>query len=563
MKKTLCHLTDLTTPFVFYGIFAATIIYFGKYPMVINAPLQALKDLSFPYPSWLQYSFLAALGVAAFVPILNPFREKNGDYGAAHYANKKEIKKMDLMDPSGIILGVHQGNYIRTSQPLSVLVYAPPGSGKTAGIIIPSLISCSHSAVVHDPKGELYFKTKKRRSEFSKIIKFAPGEKDSFKWNPLSKKELPEDWADKEVHIGRISETVIPDNPKNPGDHWPTAARDFFMFWALYLVWRDGETSIPTILKEPLQTPDIQVAIAEILDGAENLPERVRLSGNGLIGKPENEFGSIVSTFQTNLAVFFDERISKNMSDSDFCTKDLREECTTIYLWIKNSDQTRLKNVVTLFFETVTLTMLDHEPYPGEQRVTAYLDEFVRMARIKELLEMPAIGRSYGFNAIYVCQSTSQVIGIYGQEGMDQLKNTCTYHVFFAQNEQKVAEDISKSIGNHTRTKISHSSSGKGFTKNKSMSKEGVPLILPQQIMSLKKGRVLICMQNNFETPVDAKCAFWFKDSAMKPHIQDVDDEDIAGPNDTTKNEVVENIQPELIADPEPENIDPAEPDWA
>ncbi|MCP3944149.1 MAG: type IV secretory system conjugative DNA transfer family protein, partial [Desulfobacteraceae bacterium] len=205
-----------------------------------------------------------------------------------------------------------------------------------------------------------------------------------------------------------------------------------------------------------------------IIEDYKGLPERAVLEGNGLLNSPDGEFGSIVSTFKTNLSVFFDPRVSANLSGSDFSLMDLRKERTTIYITVKNSDQTRLKSIMSLFFETCTLAMLDHEPTKDEYPVTAFLDEFVRMARMKELLEMPAIGRSYKFNAIYVCQSFSQIVDIYGQAGADQLKNTCSYHVFFAQNEQKVAEDISKSIGDLTRDKLTYSGSGKGLTRNKS-----------------------------------------------------------------------------------------------
>ncbi|MCP3940113.1 MAG: type IV secretory system conjugative DNA transfer family protein, partial [Desulfobacteraceae bacterium] len=178
-------------------------------------------------------------------------------------------------------MAVKNNKYIRMNNPLSVLVYAPPGSGKTAGIIIPSLISCSNSAVVHDSKGELYAKTHKRRGEFSKVIKFSPGEEGSLKWNPLSKEELPNDWADIEVHVDRVAQTLIPDNPKNPGEHWPKAARGFFMFWALYLIHKDGHTSPPAISKAPLQTDDIKGAIRKIIEDYKGLPERAVLEGNG------------------------------------------------------------------------------------------------------------------------------------------------------------------------------------------------------------------------------------------------------------------------------------------
>jgi type IV secretion system protein VirD4 len=379
-------------------------------------------------------------------------------------------------------------------------------------------LSCGNSAIVHDPKGELLAKTGPRRSQFSKIIVFAPGEKGSMRWNPLSKSELPKDWEDKQVTVGRISQSLFVAKASGGGksgdDYFAQAARAMFNFWALYLIFTKGETSFGEILKSALDG-DPQELIAQALDSRSDLPERIRLEGQPLLAKGTNEFGSVLGTFQTSMEVFLDARVSRNVSATDFSLWDLRKEPTTIFLKVANTDQARLKPILSLFFEVATLTALDHEPGPDELSITLFLDEFVRLSRMQEVLNMPAIGRSYRLNAIYVCQSISQIVDIYGKAGADQLKNTCSFHVFFAQNEFQVAQDISNSIGNRTRKKRSYSSGGKGLFRTSNESDEGVPLIRPQEIMSLKVGRVLICRQNAFETPLDARSAFWFKDKAL------------------------------------------------
>ena len=516
VKRFNCYLIDISALAAAYCILIAAVTYWGHLPVSLKAPLIAVKAIGFPWPKWFQYSFLASLGVGSLIMIFNPFRMDDASYGGAHFATEPEIKKLGLRDEKGVILAVKNGRYIRTDQPLSVLVYAPPGSGKTAGIIIPSLLSCGNSAIVHDPKGELLEKTGPRRSEFSRIVKFSPGDPDSAKWNPFSKKELPESWDDVQVVVDRIAASLITEEKGKTGDYWTREARSVFIFWALYLINRDGETSLPKILNEALATGDPQETTAMAMDEMEDLPDRIKTEANGLLAKADKEFASVLGTFKSFMNVFLDARVSRNLAESDFSLWDLRKEPMTIYLTVKNTDQTRLKTLLSLFFELATLTMLDHEPTGDEQRVTLFLDEFVRLARMQEVLEMPAIGRSYKMNAVYICQSFSQIVGIYGQEGADQLKNTCSYHVFFAQNEQKVADDISKSIGNRTRKRKSYSTGGRGLFKNNSESGEGVALVLPQEIMSLKNGRVLIAKQNAFETPVDAKAAFWFKDSALK-----------------------------------------------
>lgn len=521
MNKPLSNLVDLSTIFVFYSLWWLSVVITGKVPATIGAPFVAVKYFGFPGPFWLWGPFLGAGAIAFWVPVFNPFREKSDEYGGAHWASRREIKELGLLAEDGLIMGQTKGRYfkkyLRTDQPLSMLLYAPPQSLKTAGIIIPSLLSCDNSAIVHDPKGELYIKTGPQRSEFSKVIKFAPGEAESARWNPFSKKDLPTEWEDVQVTVDRMATSLISaEKNKSQGeDMWTREARSIFIFWALYLIHRDGETSMPAILRAALSSGEPQEAIEEAMDAMTGLPERIVLEGNGLLAKAHREFAGVLGTFKSFMNVFLDGRVAKNLSGSNFSLPDLRKETTTIYLAVKNTDQTRLKPLLSLFFEAATLTALDHEPAPEEKSITIFLDEFVRLARMQELLEMPAIGRSYRLNAIYVCQSVSQIVDIYGQAGADQLKNTCSYHVYYSQNEPKVAQDISNSIGNCTRKKRSLSYQAGRLMSGSSVADEGVPLIRPQEIQSLKKGRILICSQNAFETPVDAQSSAWFLDPAL------------------------------------------------
>jgi type IV secretory pathway TraG/TraD family ATPase VirD4 len=169
-----------------------------------------------------------------------------GIYGGAHFASEKEIRRdLKLRGGKGLILGIHKGEYLRMDEPLSVLIYAPPGSGKTAGVIIPSLLSCGNSALVHDPKGELHDKTAGfRMRNRQRIIRFEPAAAVSAKWNPLGKEELPDSWRERVSYIDRIANNLV-NTGKQGDDYWTREARSLFVFFALYLTHRDGETSLP------------------------------------------------------------------------------------------------------------------------------------------------------------------------------------------------------------------------------------------------------------------------------------------------------------------------------
>lgn len=529
-------LVDMVAALVGYAIITLTLIYYGgfeKHPLVL---LKALKTFGMHWPFWMMITTLGGVGSSVLILVLNPFRNSSA-YGGAEWATEKMIQNMDLRAETGVIIGMKNGRYLRVDKALSCFIYAPPGSGKTAGIIIPTLLSTGNSTITHDPKGELYNKTAPHRAKFSKVLKFAPGDRESAGWNPLAKRELPEEWDDIVVTVDRLCKSFITtgDPEKDKSDHWVKEARSLFMFWALYQIHCDGETSLPAVRKANASCQNVQDALAEILDNdsayenidAEEegvpahvkLPSRIIEEANRQISKAEKEFSSVVSTFSGYLDIFGDPKVADNMSRSDFSLSDLRHECTSLYLCVRASDQGRLKPVLSMFFEYCALTYLHEEPKPEEQTITMLLDEFVRLARMKEILEMPAISRSYRCNVLFVCQSQSQVKGLYGQEGLDQLINTCAYLIVFSQNEVNVAEQVSKSIGPRTRKKISYSGQQGAFTRNQSESEEGVPLVLPQDVMSQGFGEIIILVQNHFKNPIKAKVPMWFWDKAQKAVI--------------------------------------------
>ena len=81
-------------------------------------------------------------------------------YGNARFATNEDFETMGINHDTGLILGtlIEKGKYkfIRATKPLSTLIVAPPGRGKTSGIIIPNLLAVPNSSIVYDIKGELY-----------------------------------------------------------------------------------------------------------------------------------------------------------------------------------------------------------------------------------------------------------------------------------------------------------------------------------------------------------------------------------------------------------------------
>jgi len=482
-------------------------------------------------PKSLAFLTMLAVGIPAiFILASLGWISTENRYGNAHFANAQEVKKMKLFSKQGIILGFAFGWFntligariLRTCEPLSILLLAPPGTGKTAGIVVPNLLSCGDSMIAHDVKGELYAMTSKRRAEFSKVIRFSPADESSACWNPLCEKSLPGNWDDKVAAVERIGSTIYQSDAKSGDDYWTSEARVIFIFFALDLIHRHGFTSLPDIRAAGLAEGDIQGWMAEYVDENEaSLPDRVIQEANGLIAKADKEFSGCFGTFKKGLNVFGDARVARASSRSDFSLLGLRSEPTTVYVTVRPNDSERLAPYLRLLFEQAASTLLSVQKKPGEVDITFMLDEFIRLGRIPTVIESPALSRGYGVRSILVAQDYGQIRKLYGDDGVEEIKSTTAYKVILTQNNDKTCEDVSRSIGDRTEIKKTRSSSrGGGST---SYAEEKLPLVKPQDVGELKFGHALVTMQGYKATPIRARLPFYFKVKAFKRLVGCVD----------------------------------------
>src|SRR3546814_12622342 len=80
-------------------------------------------------------------------------------------------------DLAGVFLGRQRGRYLRHDGPEHVMAFAPTRSGKGVGLVIPTLLSWTGSAVIHDIKGENWQLTAGWRARFSNVLLFNPDRK--------------------------------------------------------------------------------------------------------------------------------------------------------------------------------------------------------------------------------------------------------------------------------------------------------------------------------------------------------------------------------------------------
>jgi type IV secretion system protein VirD4 len=471
--------------------------------------------------TWMQLS--AYIIIAASLPLfligaMLTYRARD-EYGSAHWASEGEIKKAGLRAKEGVILGISGGRYIRSAKPLSTLCVAPPGTGKTAAVVIPNALAYEGSIVALDIKGEISQKTAPYRSTVGDVLIFDPASKDNkVGFNPFGKAMLPEDWNGSVALVYQVAELIFQSRSKND-EHWILEAKNMFAFFALYLIKTKGETSLPAIRAYAMSFPALQDEIKKLLEENDDLPLQVIQLGNALIQKAYNEFSGVFSTFQTKLLVFVDEYVAQSFSRNSFTPDELRQRRITLYFRLTEIDAERLAPCVRLFLDFLVKRLFGREKQTGDQNVLFLLDEFPRFGRVPILVKLPALGRSYGLLAMYFFQSNGQITEIYEKSGLEELDASTAYKILLTQNEYSTAKAYSDSIGQYTRVKKGKSTSLNDNLKESRSSNysiEGTPLVRPEDLMSMPSDQAIVIFQSSRKTPIKVKPAYWFKDRQMK-----------------------------------------------
>ncbi|MCF6286394.1 MAG: type IV secretory system conjugative DNA transfer family protein, partial [Candidatus Hydrogenedentes bacterium] len=218
-----------------------------------------LSYLHSPYGMYLAISFIAPnILMAAMIGML-VFKPEDTN---SRWAKTHDLRKANLLQKCGLILGKHQGNFIKNDDPTHAFVIAPTRSGKGVGLVIPNLLAWSGSFICLDVKGENHRITSGWRAHHNHtIINFCPFSKDkkSHCYNPLDYISTDPNTRITDLQV-MASSLIATSERADP--HFPEEAQDLFVGLALYVMdHKDFPSTIGSIFRL-LGTED---ELAEIL----------------------------------------------------------------------------------------------------------------------------------------------------------------------------------------------------------------------------------------------------------------------------------------------------------
>lgn len=465
--------------------------------------------------SLLPYTFLMTFGWIFRAPIMDwrPFKKPESIHGEAKWASMKDVKKMGLRSKNGVLLGMYNKKMLIADGYQHILLFAPTGSGKGVGFVIPNLLFWKDSVIVHDIKLENYELTSgwRRDNLKQKVYLWNPADPDGIShcYNPM-------DWISKKPgqmvdDVQKICNFLLPEQ-----EFWQNEARALLTGVMLYLVAADDKPATLGEVVRTLRNDDVVYNLAVVLDTMGKKIHPVSyMNIASYLQKPDKERGSVTSTANSSLELWANPLIDTTTATSDFNLHKFKITPHTAYVGLTPDNISRLKPLMNMFYQQAAAFFTAKMPQPHEKfGVLMLMDEFPTLGKMEQFLAGIAYFRGYRVRLFLIIQDTEQLKGIYEESGMNSFLSNSTYRITFAANNMETANLISQLLGNKTADQISYNKPKyldlNPGARSLHVSHTQRALLLPQEVIQLPREDQIILIES--QPPIRAKKIFYFKD---------------------------------------------------
>ena len=474
-------------------------------------------------------------------------------HGSARWALMRDIRRAGLLAVNGVTVGAFGRKALRHNGPEHVLAFAPTRSGKGVSLVLPTLLEWRHSAVVLDIKGENYALTAGyRKSLGHRILRFEPTAMEgSVRFNPLAEIRL---WTDYELmDCQNIAAMIIDPDGKGLRDFWMQSGFEWLSAAILHVLYRirsegdrtatlsdvnrilsavefaskpppddsggeegNADTKAPEAVEG--YTPNEQSGpipkdpnghgakgeadpVGKLLDsmieydhGRESVNSEVRRVAAKMKGRAREECSGVHSSSLTQLSLYADPIIARNIEISDFRLDDLMngDRPVALYIVIPPSDIDRLRPLVRVIFNVMLRRLTAGMEFEDGRSVESYrhrlllmLDEFTSIGKLEIFEKALAFMAGYGLKCFVIVQDLAQLQQAYGRE--ESIMSNCHIRIAFAPNKVETAKTLSEMLGKQTVIQAKRSRSGRRGSASVSDNLAGTarPLMTPEEIMAM------------------------------------------------------------------------------
>ena len=405
------------------------------------------------------------------------------------------------------------------------MAFAPTRSGKGVGLVVPTLLTWTGSAVIHDIKGENWQLTAGWRAKFSHCLLFNPTDPRSARYNPLLEvRKGPDEVRD----VQNIADILVdPEGALERRNHWEKTSHALLVGAILHVLYAEEEKTlarVATFLSDPRRS---FAATLRRMMATNHLgtPENPRVhpvvasAAREVLNKSENERSGVLSTAMSFLGLYRDPAVAATTAACDWRIADLMdaEHPVSLYLVIPPSDISRTKPLVRLVLNQIGRRLTERlEGDPKKTRrhqLIMMLDEFPALGRLDFFETALAFMAGYGIRAYLIAQSLNQISKAYGEN--NAILDNCHVRIAFSSNDERTAKRISDALGTATELRAQHNYAGHRLAPwlshvMVSRQETARPLLTPGEVMQLPSADELVLVSGL--PPIRAKKLRYYED---------------------------------------------------
>lgn len=411
---------------------------------------------------------------------------------------------------AGPYLGIDDQGGLRFARAQrAVLLLGPPRSGKTSGVIIPTVLATPGATVCTSTKADLATATAPARSRFGAVWSFnptggpTPKGLQPLRWSPLT---CSRQW-DGALLMARAMSAQVGAGTTNQS-HWANRAQALLapFLHAAAIDDRDTETVVDWVMRHQLDEAGILL----------ERPEASRLAFGSLLGllnTEDRERASIFSAAADALQAYTSEAALQAAENPNFDAAAFVRSADTIYIHAPAEDQTAAGPLVCgLLAEIRRATYLAHQAGTLKQPVLFALDEVANIAPLDELPQIASEGGGQGLTLLAALQDLSQARARWGAAADGFLTLFGTKLVLPGIADTRTLEAISLMLGEYDRQMVATTrpvggaisallSSGQSHTptRTRTVSTQRARVLSPGEIAGIPAGRALHLDGTNWE----------------------------------------------------------------
>ncbi|CCD87217.1 putative Conjugal transfer protein traG [Bradyrhizobium sp. ORS 285] len=447
-------------------------------------------------------------------------------YGSARWAEPAEVERAGLLGEDGVVLGRLGLRYLRHEGPEHVLCFAPTRSGKGVGLVVPSLLTWSGSAIVHDIKGENWQLTAGFRARHGRVLIFDPTNPHASAYNPLLEVRRG---AFEVRDVQNVADVLVdPEGSLDKRNHWEKTSHSLLVGAILHVLYAEPNKTLAGVAaflsdpKRPIETTLMAMMATPHL-GEEGPHPVIASSARELLNKSENERSGVLSTAMSFLGLYRDPVVAEVTGRCDWRIADLisGEEPTTLYLVVPPSDISRTKPLIRLVLNQIGRRLTeDLQARERRHRVLMMLDEFPALGRLDFFESALAFMAGYGIKSFLIAQSLNQIEKAYGPN--NAILDNCHVRVSFATNDERTAKRVSDALGTATEMRAMKNYAGHRLAPwlgHLMVSRQETPraLLTPGEVMQLPPTDEVVMVAG--APPIRAKKARYFEDQRLVSRI--------------------------------------------